>query len=83
MLSRGGAAGWASILSGLAGAGGLLLRRDASQNPEMLLGRDRFLGSPDTVIVSVSPNQWHDSPTSLFRRGKGTWGGQESSTSSL
>lgn len=39
------------------------------------------LGFSDSVAVSssVSPNQWRDSP--IFRRGKGTWGGQQSCTS--
>lgn len=73
MLSRGGElmAGHPYCQAWL-GAEGLPLRREASQNPAMLQGKDRFFGGVlrlwQSPSSSMSPSQGRDFP--IFRRGK-------------
>jgi hypothetical protein len=84
MLSRGGElmAGHPYCQAWL-GAEGLPLRREASQNPAMLQGKDRFFGgsSDSGNLLPLQCLQARGVISPFSGEAKGTWGVQESCTS--
>lgn len=67
------------------GAEGLLLRREVTQNPAMLLGKDRFLGvlRLSGRLLPLQCLQASSVIPPFSGVAKGTWGVQESCTSPL